>query len=340
MLPLAVGSAVGVCGITAGELLTLVLRDRSYLAGTEWAQVTEIIMAAFVFGLFLLVAHAWCVARVERSGWVAASIMGLIQVVTYTALALAGLMVWSVGAQASGDVLLPAWRVMAPVWCIALMSVGFAAWGGDRVVRLAVDRLVKWEIPGIELLPEPMDRGWSAAMLFVGGGLASGLAASVVWYLVGLSTDRMDLGILLGAAVGGGIYFGLTFVLPHSLWRGWIVVLKGARPGWRVPVDASVMGLGERFVGHAPLGSDLHLPAEDGVKALHVSVLARSDGTWYLRGLSRARVQVRRFLQWVTLSWDEQRPAPYETPLSQEDVIDVGQNVQLEFVVIPRTEDS
>jgi hypothetical protein len=163
----------------------------------------------------------------------------------------------------------------------------------------------------------------------------AGVFAAWSWYLVGISWgDRFVASAaacwVLGAAAGG-----FMWAVPDRAYRGWLRVLVGSRPGWRIPLDVKERLRTERFVGHFPVGMDLHLPDTDGVAELHVSVLAKGHGDWAVRGLTRRTVRVERMLERLMLAYDRREPAPYEAPLHDGDRVVVADVTELEFVVLP-----
>ena len=122
------------------------------------------------------------------------------------------------------------------------------------------------------------------------------------------------------------------------LYAGWIRVLSGYRFGHRVPIDGGDGLPKERFVGHYPNGLDMFLPVEQGVQELHMSVFLNDSGEYILRGLGQQRIQVKRSLEWVQLHYDPNLPAPYESNLSSGDRIQIGNDAEIEFVILPREE--
>ena len=87
----------------------------------------------------------------------------------------------------------------------------------------------------------------------------------------------------------------------------------------------------------------LWLPAEEGVREMHLSVAVDDKKAYAARGLSLYPTQVKRSLEKVDIRYDATRPLPMETPLSSGDVLVVGDGQQqtvLEFVMLPRKEDT
>ena len=75
-----------------------------------------------------------------------------------------------------------------------------------------------------------------------------------------------------------GFTFGLsTRTIPDDLYVGWIRVLKGARFGHRIPIDAKEDKPKERFIGAYPNGLDLFFPVEETVQPLHASIVHEPD---------------------------------------------------------------
>jgi hypothetical protein len=227
-----------------------------------------------------------------------------------------------------------AWHVLP--WMLAGGCAGLAlvlVREGRYLVEWAQRR---WELR-VFAPPPPNDlgHGVTSALHLLGGPLA-GLAGALVWYSVGVWRGGHFFASAAGCWTVGVVLGALVWAVPDRLYRGWVRVLVGSRPGWRVPVDHAQAGLRERFVGHFPVGMDLHLPDSDGVAELHVSVVARAPGRWASRGLTRAGVKVRRPLEWMELTYDPTLPAPLEAPLLTGDRIELGPSAELEFVVLPR----
>lgn len=224
-------------------------------------------------------------------------------------------------------------RWSAWVWAGEASVIGpLAVLQGRRVVAWARRR---FKLTMLKEVPAPPHRGRDELCLHALGGLASGAAGGVVWYLAGALTGDLFLATAAGCFTLGALCGALTWAVPEQRYGGWIRVLRGARPGWRIPVRMGEVALSERFVGHFPSGMDLHLPAHDGVAELHVSVVALPDGSFAVRGLSQSRVELRRDLEWFDLSWDPNLPAPLQAELRAEDRIAVGQGVELEFLRLP-----
>lgn len=178
----------------------------------------------------------------------------------------------------------------------------------------------------------------------VAGGITAGLAAGVVWHVLGEYFLGLTDLYLASAAMGltwGFLYGLITWPVPDELYAGWVRVLSSTRFGRRIPVPAPNADPQERFVGHFPRGLDLFLPIDDGVMEMHVSVAVDSKGRYSARGLSLQPTMVRRFLERIDLRYDPRRPAPLETRLTSGDRIILGQGAQqteLEFLMLPREE--
>lgn len=226
------------------------------------------------------------------------------------------------------------WHVVP--WMLAGGAVGFALIvlrGGRYIVEWAQ---LRWNIRAFDAPPEAEVGHLAHTALHVLGGPLAGACAALVWYSVGISEGGNFLAAAAGCWTLGAVSGGLAWVIPDRLYRGWVRVLRGARPGWRVPVDHEIPALRERFVGCFPAGMDLHLPNTDGVAELHVSIVAKVPGQWAARGLSRQRVRVQRPLEWMELTYDPSLPAPLEAPLMNGDRIFTGDTAELEFVVVSR----
>ena len=88
---------------------------------------------------------------------------------------------------------------------------------------------------------------------------------------------------------------------------------------------------------------NLWLPAEEGVREMHLSVAVDEQKAYSARGLSLYPTQVTRSLEKVDIRYDATRPLPLETPLRSGDVLVVGDGQKqtvLEFVMLPHKEDS
>lgn len=177
----------------------------------------------------------------------------------------------------------------------------------------------------------------------LGGGMAAGVAAGLVWHLFNftVNTDLYTAGAML-AMTWGFVYGLLVWPIPDSLYVGWLRVLTWNRFGRRIPIDAQDGSPKERFVGHFPRGLDLFQPVEDGVMELHLSVAVDSKQRYKARGLSLAPTSVRRLLERIDLRYDPRRPAPLETRLSSGDRIRMstqgGGFSEVEFVMLPKEE--
>jgi hypothetical protein len=173
-------------------------------------------------------------------------------------------------------------------------------------------------------------------------GLCCGLASAMVWHLLGGIWD-LYYGSAFAAVVWGGVFGFLAWGVPRRLYAGWVRVLSGSRFGWRVRVDGEEDGASEIVAGHYPRGLDLWLPADEGVRELHVSVAVDDAKHYTTRGMSLYPTQVKRSLEKVDLRFDPDRPAPLETPLSSGDLIIIGDGqaqTVLEFVMLPRKEEA
>lgn len=178
-------------------------------------------------------------------------------------------------------------------------------------------------------------------LLFYGVvGVGCGLASAIVWHLVG-GILNLYYASAFGAVAWGAAYGLLAWGIPRHLYAGWVRVLSGSRFAWRARVDAEAEGKNEIVVGHYPSGLDVWLPAEEGVRELHVSVAVSETQEYSVRGMSLYPTTVKRSLERVDLRYDPSRPAPLETPLSSGDVIEIGDGqtqTTLEFVILPREE--
>lgn len=177
-------------------------------------------------------------------------------------------------------------------------------------------------------------------------GIAAGLVAVSVWYI--LSLPRLTYGYsdlyLAGAASAmafGGTFGFFAWGIPESFYAGWLRVVTPNRFGRRIPIDAHDGTPRERFVGHFPRGLDLFLPSDEGVMELHVSVMVTADQSYRLRGLTLKPTVVKRLLERIDLRYDPRRPAPLQTPLQSGDRIFLGppeNQTVVEFLMLPREE--
>ena len=187
--------------------------------------------------------------------------------------------------------------------------------------------------------------GWwrKASLPFYGTvGLVCGLSASMVWHLLSGIFD-LYVAAAFAAVAWGGAFGLLAWTVPSRLYVGWIRVLSGSRFGLRIRVDGETEGPAELVAGHYPLGMDLWLPAEEGVREMHLSVAVDADNSYKARGLSLYPTRVKRSLEKLDLRYDPARPLPLETPLSSGDVLELGDGqaqTVLEFVMLPREEES
>ena len=133
--------------------------------------------------------------------------------------------------------------------------------------------------------------------------------------------------------------FGLSaWTIPDSLYAGWIRILSQTRFGYRVPIDAKPGMAKERFIGSYTNGLDVYLPPQEGVMELHVSAYVDEKQNYYVRGLSQKETILSRFLEKIRMNYDPTSPAPYETKLSSEDRIQLGEHAEVEFIMLPREE--
>lgn len=176
--------------------------------------------------------------------------------------------------------------------------------------------------------------------LYTSVGVVCGLGAAMTWHL---TAGIVDLYVAAAAAAltWGGAFGLLAWVVPSRLYTGWVRVLSGSRFGHRVRVDGDG-GAAELVAGHYPRGMDLWLPAEEGVREMHLSVAVDDAQNYKARGLSLYPTRVKRSLEKLDLRYDPTRPLPLETPLSSGDLLELGDGqaqTVLEFVMLPREED-
>lgn len=177
-------------------------------------------------------------------------------------------------------------------------------------------------------------------------GLAAGLSAASIWFIVGytnfqLAYDDLYLASAAGAATFGMVFGFFSWSIPDRLYAGWLRVVTEGRFARRIPIDGKDGSPQERFVGHYPRGLDLFLPAEDGVMELHVSAMVDETQVYHLRGLSIMDTRVERLLERVNLRYDPSLPTPKEVALQSGDRILMGppgKQTVVEFIMLPREE--
>ena len=175
---------------------------------------------------------------------------------------------------------------------------------------------------------------------YILGGLFAGLTAGALW---SISAYYWVQNLYWAGAVlfvSFGFAFGLsTRTIPDDLYVGWIRVLKGARFGHRIPIDAKEDKPKERFIGAYPNGLDLFFPVEEMVQPLHASIVHEPHQNRYtLRGLTQHHLKMVRLLEWARINYNPESPVPMEVMLSNEDRLEIGDAVQVEFLVLPREE--
>lgn len=249
---------------------------------------------------------------------------------------------WGDGWAFWADESMASLRSRISMWAATGMSAAYGAYFARRL-RIRIDELqVAWEQDWMAH-PWPVhETPWGDYFLHLGAGLAGGLAAACVWHLAGVNWFYdYYLGFGLASFTLGALVGGLPRGIPDQLFAGWVRVLSRRRFGMRVPIDDPSPAVTERFVGHYPLGLDLHLPMEDGVAEVHCSFRREADGTYAVRGLSMVPTRVRRPGARAELTFPRNHPAPFAMPLEPEDLVVLGEGDQptiLEFVMIPREE--
>jgi hypothetical protein len=175
---------------------------------------------------------------------------------------------------------------------------------------------------------------------YIFGGLFAGLTAGACWSIMAYywAQNLYWAGAVL--FVSFAFAFGLaTRSIPDDLYVGWIRVLKGSRFGHRIPIDAKESKPKERFVGAYPNGLDLFFQVEEGVQPLHASIVhSPSENQYTLRGLTQHHLKMARMLEWAKLNYNPQSPVPMEVVLSNEDRLELGEQVHVEFLILPREE--
>lgn len=203
----------------------------------------------------------------------------------------------------------------------AFILMGLSSGAGTLIVR-------KWN-------------GWLHFFVHLVGGATSGFGAAFFWGLTWSGWGFFELYYASAfASAGFGFLFGIcVWGVPDDLYAGWIRVLSFHRFGHRIPIDVTSVEPRERFVGHYPNGLDMYLPPESTAMELHVSFRVDADQNYFLRGLSVYPTRLKRFLEWVRLDYDPRSPVPVETQIFSEDRIRMGDNSEIEFIVLPREEE-
>lgn len=177
-------------------------------------------------------------------------------------------------------------------------------------------------------------------MQYILGGVFAGLCTGAMW---SIASDYWMQNLYWAGAVMFAIFgasFGLAVrTIPNDLYVGWVRILSGSRFGHRIPIDAKNNRPKERFVGSYPNGLDMFFPFEEQVQPLHGSIVhLPQDGTYTLRGLSQYHTKMVRMLEWAKLDYNAASPVPMEVQLNNEDRIELGDQVVVEFLILPREE--
>ncbi len=184
--------------------------------------------------------------------------------------------------------------------------------------------------------------GWVHVANHLLGGVFSGLALAATWAYFLYFAPSYGSHLYFSAAIGSlmfGLVFGLSaWTIPDSLYAGWIRVLSPTRFGYRVPIDAKPGMAKERFIGSYTNGLDIYLPPQEGVMELHISAYVDEKQRYYVRGLSQKETILSRFLEKIRMNYDPASPAPFETELSSEDRVQLGEQAEVEFIMLPREE--
>ena len=190
-------------------------------------------------------------------------------------------------------------------------------------------------------------RDWKHAVNHILAGIFAGLGAAALrmipYFMTQLSPEQFSNDLYLAGAISFasfGFLFGIAARgIPEELYAGWIRVLTGARFSQRIPIDAIDQKNKERFLGHYPNGLDLFLPANEGVLELHASIVHSSSTNQYiLRGLSLQHTKMKRMFEWARVDYDPKSPVPREVELKNEDRIELGEQAEIEFLILPREE--
>jgi hypothetical protein len=249
-------------------------------------------------------------------------------------------------------------------WLFAGFSSGVGAWVARAVkeligARISVDinalqakggKLKGMSLPGadkegvLNFVLENVRRLIKDLFRHLAGGAIGGAFGAAVWHsfnTYAILGSNLYLGSAFGCWIWGGMHGLLVWEIPENLYTGWIRVLSADRYGLRIPINAAGSRHSERFVGHFPRGLDLYLGEDRGVAELHASFVVDGDANYGVRGLSIRPLIVKRFLEKIDLSYDAQRPAPFETDLRMEDRIQLGEGddaSEVEFLLLPKEE--
>jgi hypothetical protein len=338
LVPGLIGGAAGLVGWWLGVLYVHWLHlDRTAKVPPRYGPEAEGALVLAIVAATVAVAQVQLQGRFERTPLRRRWLVSLTAALIVGSWTVFGAWLWHLGAgwlgMPQGSLALR-WRI-GP-WLLA----GAAVMNGMLLLRLGRhwihDLQTRWQLSIIHPPPPPEGSTGMTTLLHIAAGPAAGGLAAVTWYSVGLWLDDLYYAAMAAAWVLGATTLTYGWSIPEHMYRGWLVVRRGARPGWRIPLDPSRPDLAERFVGSFPAGLDLHLPADDDVDLLHLSVLAPDHGAWAARGLTQQPVEVRRPLERIVLSFDRNLPAPLETSLQHEDRIVLGRRAELELVVISR----
>ena len=189
--------------------------------------------------------------------------------------------------------------------------------------------------------------GWQNVINHLMAGLFAGLGAAALrttpYFLEQMSSDLFTNDLYFAGAVSCvsfGFLFGISArEIPEELYVGWVRVLTGSRFSQRIPIDALEQKNKERFLGHYPNGLDLYLPANEGILELHASIVhSPSTSQYILRGLSLEQTKMKRMFEWARVDYDPQSPVPREVELQNGDRIELGEQTEIEFLILPREE--
>ena len=235
-------------------------------------------------------------------------------------------------------------RYTLPVWGAAGVASGIGPWVVRRLQRWSA-RTFGFAVDGSN---RPKALTWHRRFIelffHTGGGASGAILAASIWHIGGLYTQaggNLYLGAAFGSLSWGLVHGLLCWPIPNELYAGWIRVLSAERYGLRIPIDHEDGRPAERFVGHFPVGLDLHMPAEHGVAELHTSFTVDAEHNYAVRGLSIQPTVVKRLLESIRLDYDPSRPAPLETQLEMGDRIIMGTGPasgEVEFILLPREE--
>lgn len=184
------------------------------------------------------------------------------------------------------------------------------------------------------------ERPKSFVLQYLLGGVFAGLSTGAMWSITSYYgvQDLYWAGAVMFMVSGAS--FGLAVrTIPDDLYVGWVRILSGSRFGHRIPIDAKDKRPKERFIGSYPNGLDMFFPFEEQVQPLHGSIVhLPHNNTYTLRGLSQNHIKMLRMLEWAKLNYNPTSSVPLEVELGNCDRVELGEQVTVEFLILPREE--